>query len=146
MTYEEFQQRYEAESDETFARLNKLDEKTLLAMIAARHKDIWDSGGNYQIWRVLAQKGSESSIWPLFDIVSDLRHAYLIRYHACDALFEIAGIRDEGFKGEVQYGLDTRQQPVDQQQAIRKLEQMLRASEGTRVARPVKRKPWWKIG
>ncbi|MDX1907913.1 MAG: hypothetical protein SF053_12840 [Bacteroidia bacterium] len=146
MTYEEFQQRYEAESDDTFARLNRLDEETLLVMIAARHKDIWGDSGNFQVWRVLAQKGTARAIWPLFEIVSNLQHAYLIRYHACEALFEIAGIRDEGFKGEVQYGLDARRQPVDQLQAFAKLEQILRTSATTRVARPAKRKPWWKIG
>ncbi|MDX2282641.1 MAG: hypothetical protein NW241_00705 [Bacteroidia bacterium] len=146
MSYEAFQQQYEAESGDAFAELRRLDETALLALIAARRwgrYDLWKGEDHYQIWRALETKGTSASIWPLFAIVSDLQHAYLVRYHACEALFGIAGIRDGDLKGRVQYGLDLNRQPADRQEALAKLEALLRSAAGPGTARTPK--PWWKI-
>ncbi len=136
MTYGEFQQHYESESDNIFAELDRLDEDALLAIIATKPGNIWEGRDNYQIWRALTCKGTAKSIWPLFAIVSDLENPYLLRYHACDALFDIKGIQDDGFKGEVQFGMDAHRQPADQQLAIHKLEQLLRTLPGSPADRP----------
>lgn len=63
---------------------------------------------------------------PLFEIVSDLKNEYLIRYHACDALFKIVNLNDENFKGEVQFGLNAKREVVDQQNAIDRLREILK--------------------
>ncbi|HUM45480.1 MAG TPA: hypothetical protein PLD84_01040 [Chitinophagales bacterium] len=125
MTYEEFQKYYEEDGDKTFAELSKLSESELLKLIANKNESryqIWQGKDNYQVWTALQSKGTSKSIKPLFNIVSDMKNDYLIRYHACNALFAIAGIKDEDFKGEVQYGLDKNRQPVNRQNAIDKLE------------------------
>jgi hypothetical protein len=130
MTYEEFQRRYESGSAAAYAELHRLDEEALLAVVASRREDLWEGQDHYQIWNVLRQKGTRRSVWPLFGIVSDLRNAYLIRYHACSALFGIAGIADEDLKGRVQYGLDAERRPADRQQALARLEALLQAYAG----------------
>lgn len=128
MTHQEFQKYYEDHSEHMYEQLNGMDEAALLALIAGTAENtfnIWKGGDNYQVWRVLAEKGTGMSIKPLFDIVTNLKNDYLVRYHACTALFSIAGINDEDFIGQVQYGLDKNRQPVDQQQAFKKLQNIL---------------------
>lgn len=128
MTYEEFQKYYEEDSDEVYRLLNKLSETDLLQLISDRNQDkyeIWTGKENYQVWRVLQTKGTEKSMFPLFKIVSNLENDYLIRFHACAALFTIAKINDDDFKGEVQYGLNKNRQPINQQKAFDKLENIL---------------------
>jgi hypothetical protein len=61
----------------------------------------------------------------LFAIVSNLSIAYLVRYHACAALFHLAHIEDEDFMGQVQYGLNANREKVDQQVAIKRLAELL---------------------
>lgn len=129
MTYEEFQKYYEDDSDKAYSELGKLTETELLQLISNKSQDkyqIWKGGDNYQVWRALQLKGTDKSIKPLFKIVTDLNNNYLVRYHACAALFIIARINDDSLKGEVQYGLDTNRQPVNRQQAIDKLESILK--------------------
>lgn len=128
MTYQEFQKYYEEHSEKMYDQLNRMDEAALLALISGKTGntfDIWKGGDNYQVWRVLEKKGTGISIKPLFDIVTDLKTDYLVRYHACTALFIIAGINDEDFIGQVQYGLDKNRQPVDQQKAFERLRKIL---------------------
>lgn len=128
MTYEEFQKQYELESEKVYAELSKLNEDDLLKIIADKDDSkfsIWTGKDNYQIWRVLQTKGTSSSILPLFSIVSNLSNEYLIRYHACEALFNIAGLNDSELKGKVQYGLDANREAIDQQDAIRQLKELL---------------------
>ena len=86
---------------------------------------IWVGSDNYQIWQVFIARGSAKSIRPLYDIVSNLSKPYLVRYHACTALFAIAGIKDDEFKGMVQYGRNAARELIDQQAAIHRLEAML---------------------
>ncbi len=124
----EFHQRYEEESEQIYNTLIKLDEDELLSIIAdpddSSYK-IWVGSDNYQIWQVFIARGSAKSIRPLYDIVSNLSKPYLVRYHACTALFAIAGIKDDEFKGMVQYGRNAARELIDQQAAIHRLEAML---------------------
>ena len=128
MNQQEFHQRYEEESEQIYNTLIKLDEDELLDIISdptgSKYK-VWVGSDNYQIWQVFQAKGTYKSIKPLFHIVSNLQKPYLVRYHACAALFKIAGIDDEEFKGRVQYGRDGNREQVDQQAAIHRLKEML---------------------
>ena len=73
----------------------------------------------------MEKKGTSRSVQPLLGIVTDIKNEYLIRYHACTALFSIAKIKDDDFNGQVQYGLDKNRQPGDQQKAFEKLRSIL---------------------
>ncbi len=129
MNHEEFQKQYELESDKAYSELNELDEDELLNIISGRRDsrfNLWEGDDNYQVWRVLQTKGTSKSVQPLFQIVSNLGNEYLIRYHACEALFKIAGLDDTELKGKVQYGLDASRKAVDQQAAILELKEILR--------------------
>lgn len=132
MKQEEFHLRYEEEAEHIYATLSKLSEDELLAIIAdpggGRHR-IWDGNDNYQVWQVFRVKGTVKSIRPLFDIVSNLGNKYLVRYHACAALFTIAGISDDDLLGEVRYGLNKYRERVDQRAAIDRLEGILRGMD-----------------
>lgn len=144
--YEQFQISFEQESERVFNELSKLTEDDLLEIIANRLESkygVWRGQDNYQIWRAFGIKGTRKSVRPLFDIVSNLNIDYLIRYHACDALFSIAGIRDSEFKGKVQYGRDKYRNSVDQLQAIRDLGDMLKIDSGD--MRVKNKRPWWKF-
>jgi hypothetical protein len=144
--YEQFQISYEQESERVFNELSQLTEDDLLGIIANRLElkyGVWRGRDNYQIWRAFGIKGTQKSIKPLFDIVSNLNNDYLIRYHACDALFSIAGIRDGDFKGKVQYGRDKNRDLVDQLQAIRDLGHILKID--SKDIRVKNRRPWWKF-
>lgn len=128
MNYSEFQQRYEEESERLFQKFSKKSEDELLDIIAdpaGGKYDIWNGGDQYQIWNAFKKTGTSKSIRPLFDIISNLRIEYLVRYHACEALFHLARLEDEDFMGQVQYGLNANREKIDQQAAIRKLEQLL---------------------
>jgi hypothetical protein len=128
MTQEAFHQYYEAESDQVFEVLSRLTEDECLRIItdvAERRFKIWEGGENYQIWRVLKEKGTRKSIWPLFEIVRNLENSYLVRYHACEALFCIAGLKDENFKKEVQLGFNAENIRVDRADVMKKLEGLL---------------------
>ena len=128
MNQQEFHKLYEEESERIFNDLMELDEEALLDIIrdpgGGRFR-IWVGSDNYQIWQVIGQKGTAKSIVPLFRIVSNLEIEYLPRYHACEALFKLAGIEDEIFMGKVQYGRDENREAVDQPAAIKKLAEML---------------------
>ena len=129
MNQPEFHKYYEEESERIFTELNKLNEDVLLEIIAGKKKDRYNfrkGNDNYQIWRVFQTKGTEKSIKPLFEIVSNLKNEYLIRYHACNALFKIADLNDDEFKGQVQFGLNAEREKIDQQQAIEKLRTILK--------------------
>ncbi len=128
MSYEDFQRQYDQESEAFYHQLESLSEDELLRLIADRNESrfrIWAGGDNYVSWRVLGEKGTTASVLPLLELVSDLNNPYLIRYHACAALFNIAGLDDVDLKGQVQYGLDKNRQRVDQQDAINKLRAIL---------------------
>lgn len=128
MTYQQFQQQYEAEADKEYEALNRFSESELLTLIADKNENkykIWQ-GDSFGIWHVLGDKGTNKSIPVLFEIVTNLQINYLVRYHACNALFNIAKIVLEGLKGEVQYGLDINREPVDQQKAFKRLEDLLK--------------------
>lgn len=145
MTQEEFHEFYEDKSERVFTELNKLREDDLLKIIADKDEKkfkIWDGRDNYQIWRALQIKGTEKSIKPLFEIVSDLKNEYLIRYHACNSLFEIANLTDDSFRGEVQYGRNSKRKKVNQQNSIKKLGAILNL---TFVANLFYKKPWCKF-
>jgi hypothetical protein len=123
-SYAEFQARYEEEGDKLFRQFNQLTEEELLRIIRAYPDNayrIWTGGNQYQIWQVLAEKGTRSAIQPLYDVVSNLAIEYLVRYHACETLFRIAAINDDNLMGVVQYGLDQDRQPADQTAAIQEL-------------------------
>jgi hypothetical protein len=120
----EFHQRFEEESEKIFNALVLLSEEELLKILAdatGGHYKIWAGGDQYQIWQAFQANGTQKSIQPLFTIVSNLSIEYLVRYHACAALFKIANIHDDDFKGQVQYGLNANREKVDQKEAIRKL-------------------------
>lgn len=126
--YEKFQARYEQEGDQLFLQFNKFTENQLLDIISSYPDNaygLWKGGDQYQIWRALGDKGTKKSIEPLFAIVTNLEIDYLVRYHACDALFHIAVLKDDNLKGIVQYGLDKDRQPANQQAAFRELEKLL---------------------
>ncbi|HRG25601.1 MAG TPA: hypothetical protein PLL23_14455 [Chitinophagaceae bacterium] len=126
--YEKFQARYEQEGDQLFLQFNKFTENQLLDIISSYPDNaygLWKGGDQYQIWRALGDKGTKKSIEPLFAIVTNLEIDYLVRYHACDALFHIAVLKDDNLKGIVQYGLDIDRQPANQQAAFRELEKLL---------------------
>ncbi|MEP7376957.1 MAG: hypothetical protein ABI675_26395 [Chitinophagaceae bacterium] len=150
MTQEEFQKYYEENSDKMYSELSKLNETELLQLISNKTQDkyeIWKGQDNYQIWKALQIKGTDKSIKPLFKILSNPENDYLVRYHACTALFIIAKINDDNFKGEVQYGLDKNRQPIDQQKAFDKLENMLNkySDHCNNTNEQPKVRPWWKI-
>ncbi len=145
MTQQEFHKLYEDESERVFNELNKLTEDDLLKIIADKNENefkIWKGNDNYQIWSVLKIKGTEKSIKPLFEIVSNLKNEYLIRYHACDALFKLANLTDENFKGEVQYRRNSKRKIVDQQNAIDKLGGILNLEVNRNI---IEKTPWWKF-
>jgi hypothetical protein len=144
--YDQFQINYEKESERIFNELSRLTEDDLLGIIGNRLElkyGVWKGRDNYEIWRAFRIKGTQKSIKPLFDIVSNLSIDYLIRYHACDALFSIAGIRDSEFKGKVQYGRDRKRNEVDQLQAISALGQILKIE--AKDIRIITKRPWWKF-
>ncbi len=123
-SYADFQARYEEEGDKLFRQFSQLSEEELLAIIRAYPDNayrIWTGGDQYQCWRALAAKGTSSSIQPLYAVVSNLAIEYLVRFHACETLFQIAEINDDNLMGIVQYGLDQDRQPADQQMALKEL-------------------------
>lgn len=123
-SYADFQARYEEEGEKLFLQFSQLSEEQLLAIIRAYPDNayrIWTGGDQYQCWQALSEKGTRSSLQPLYDVVSNLAIEYLVRYHACEALFRIAGIKDDNLMGIVQYGLDKDRQPADQPAAIQEL-------------------------
>jgi len=129
MNQVEFHKYYEDESERVFTELNKLNEDELLGIISGKSEDRFNfrkGNDNYQIWRVFQAKGTDKSIKPLFGIVSNMKNEYLIRYHACNALFKIANLNDNDFKGQVQFGLNANREKIDQQQAIDKLRTILK--------------------
>ena len=129
MNQEEFHKQYEEEAEKIFTALSILPEDSLLKIIQDKRDtpyNFWKGEDQYQIWRVFKQTGTEKSIKPLYEIVSNMENEYLVRYHACDALFAIAGIHDDPFKGEVQFGLNANREPVDRQKAIHKLGALLK--------------------
>jgi hypothetical protein len=145
MTQEEFHKFYEDESERVFNELNELTEDDLLEIIVDRNENkfkIWSGNDNYQIWRVFQIKGTAKSIKPLFEIVSNLKNEYLIRYHACEALFKIANLTDGNFKGEVQYGRNSKRKTVNQQNTINKLGKILNLEV---YRNTTEKKPWWKL-
>ncbi|HEX5112806.1 MAG TPA: hypothetical protein VFV79_08160 [Saprospiraceae bacterium] len=128
MNYSEFQQRYEEEADNLFSKLSAMSEDELLNILAdpsGSKYNIWKGGDQYQIWNAFEKNGSSKSIRPLFDIVSNLEIEYLVRYHACEALFHIAHIEDADLMGQVQYGLNSKREKVDQQAAIKRCAALL---------------------
>lgn len=128
MDQSEFQKNYEDESERIFSEYKNLSEDDLLSIISGKKEDRYNffkGSDNYQIWRAFQEKGTEKSLKPLFEIVSNLKNEYLIRYHACSALFKISGIKDEDLKGQVQFGLNAGRKRIDQHQAIEKLRIML---------------------
>lgn len=128
MKYSEFQKRYEEESDKLFSALSEKSEDELIQIItdpSGGKYDIWKGGDQYQIWQAFQKKGTTKSIRPLFEIVSNLKIEYLVRYHACEALFRIAKMEDADLMGQVQYGLNAMREKVDQQASIKKLEGLL---------------------
>jgi hypothetical protein len=145
MTQEEFHKFYEDESERVFNELNELTEDDLLEIIVDRNENkfkIWSGNDNYQIWRVFQIKGTVKSIKPLFEIVSNLKNEYLIRYHACEALFKITNLTDGNFKGEVQYGRNSTRKTVNQKNAIKKLGKILNLEVYRNIT---EKKPWWKL-
>jgi len=129
MNQEEFHKYYEEESERIFSELKKLGEDELLNIISGKSEDKFNfrkGNDNYQIWRAFQIKGTEKSVLPLFEIVSNLKNEYLIRYHACSALFKIADLNDDDFKGQVQFGLNADREIIDQQEAIEKLRTKLK--------------------
>jgi hypothetical protein len=120
MDYSEFQLRYEQDGKNALYKYIKLSEDELLEIV---NKKQWDN--TYQIWYALKKKGTKKAIKPIYQIVSNLKNDYLIRYHACNALFHIAAIRDDEFKGMVQYGRNSARKRINQVQAIKKLEEVL---------------------
>lgn len=120
MDYAEFQEKFEEEADKTYQVYSRLSEDELLKIIEAGQYDEY-----YQIWQVLGMKGTRKSMWLLFNIVSNLNNPYLIRYHACDALFRIARINNDEFKGLVQYGRDRNGRAINQSQAILQLRKLI---------------------
>ena len=128
----EFHQLYEEESERIYNTLIKLDEDELLKIIedplATDYKK-WVGNDNYQLWQVFKATGTNTSIKPIFEIASSLTNKYLIRYHACSALFVIVHIKDDELKGEVQYGLNANKERVDQKAAIDRLKEMLKGLE-----------------
>jgi len=133
MNQQEFHKRYEEEAEHSYNALMELDEDALLDIIhdpdGGKYK-IWKGNDNYQIWQVFGKKGTSKSIKPLFHIVSNLKTEYLVRYHACAALFKIAGINDEIFMGKVQFGRDENRQLIDQKEAIAKLAEIIESLGG----------------
>lgn len=128
MNQEQFHQYYENESERFYEYFSRLTEADLLSLINDPNESrfhIWEGRDNFQIWRAFQTRGSAPSIRPLYGIVSNLKYPYLVRYHACEALFKLAQLTDEGFKGEVQYGLNAERQPVDHQLAFRRLGEVL---------------------
>jgi hypothetical protein len=144
--YEQFQTNFEQESDRVFYDYSKLTEDNLLEIITNRHEHkygIWQGRDNYQIWRAIGIKGTQHSIQPLFNIISNLKNDYLIRYHTCDALFSIAGIRDKNIKEKILFGRDENKNPVDQLEAFSELEQILKFKTTDLKLR--NKRPWWKF-
>ncbi|PKB16700.1 hypothetical protein [Flavobacterium sp. 5] len=142
MNQSEFHEAFETHSRNAFEELILCSEEELWQIILIKNNkryDVWKGSENYQIWRVINVKGTAKSIKPLFDIVSNLKNEYLVRYHACDALFKLAGINDAEFKGKIQYGLNSNRKKVNQITEIEKLRNVLQITKNT------EKKAWWKI-
>lgn len=120
MDYSEFKNRYEQDGKNALYSYIKMSEDELLDTV---NKKAWDN--TYQMRYALIKKGTKKAIKPIYQIVSNLKNDYLIRYHACNALFHIAAIQDDELKGMVQYGRKSTREKIDQIQAIKKLEEIL---------------------
>lgn len=97
MSYEKYQKHFEEEAEKAYKKYMNYTEDKLIELIKFKR---WDS--TYQIWRAVKNKGSEKSLFTLFEVISNMSNDYLIRYHACNALFHIAGINDEEIKKKLQ--------------------------------------------
>jgi hypothetical protein len=120
MDYAEFQKKYEQDAEKRYSEYIAMSEDGLLRIIQNGHND-----DSYQIWRALQSKGTRKSIPVLYEIVSNFNSEYLIRYHACEALFKIAGINNPELKGMVQYGRDKNGRLINQGQAVMQLKRLI---------------------
>lgn len=120
MDYAEFQYQYEEQSRRLYKQFLEMSEDELIQLIENQKFD-----SNYQIWRALGDKGSKKSIRCLFEIVSNLNNQYLVRYHACAALFKIANINDLDLLGRVQHGRNQQRKMTNQNEAIEELRSIL---------------------
>ncbi|HNL65856.1 MAG TPA: hypothetical protein PKL81_12225, partial [Ferruginibacter sp.] len=76
MTYAEFQRQFEKYAESAYKKLSRLSEPELISLISDKKENkygIWKGSDNYQVWRVLQEKGTVKSINPLFEIVRNLQ-------------------------------------------------------------------------
>jgi hypothetical protein len=120
MDYAEFQYQYEEQSSRLYKQFMEMPEDKLIQLIENQKFD-----SNHQIWRALGDKGCKKSISCLFNVVSNLNNKYLVRYHACVALFKIANIDDPDLLGRVQHGRNQQRQMTSKIKAIEELRTIL---------------------
>lgn len=144
MNQEEFHKSYEEASERLYSELHTYSEEELLNIIADEKEtkyQILKGKDNYQIWQVLQTKGTEKSLKRLFAIVSDLKNDYLVRYHACNALFKIAKLNDDDLKGQVQYGRNKSRKSVNQKKSMLRLSKVLKLD----YEQVTKNTSWWRL-
>ncbi len=117
-----WQDAWEWHAKQTAEAFDDLSEEALLHRIQARRYD-----GYYQIWYVLAEKGTLKTSGPV--LLAVLRHEAgeahdLLRYHCAAALFHLLGYPREpmpDLRKRVQWahhGEDARQQALDELEAL----------------------------
>ena len=90
-SYEEFQERYEADGDAERRAYSAMPLASLLERVRGRVY-----GANYQLWPAIASKATlDEAGWVLFDVLTSDAD-YLVRYHCADALIKIAGRKLRG--------------------------------------------------
>jgi hypothetical protein len=114
MTYAEFQEHWEIESDKERTKYDSKPISELIADVEARRL-----GNYFQIWYSLGARATLEDIkWTFFDVLkTDLD--YLIRYHCAKALISIArlyttGIRPEELSGRNKFNVDENLSKVQQ--------------------------------
>lgn len=90
MSYAEFQERYEQESDAEYRRYRAMPTRALVDAIRSGR-----FGEQYQLWRAVADTATlDEAGWALFAVIAG-DAPYLDRYHAAGALLSL--MRSERF-------------------------------------------------
>ena len=122
MTYREFRNDFEKESDKWSEKYEQMSELEILSLIENREWDL-----TYQIWHSIRKKGTiEKSTPVLMKVLRKRFTSFLNRNHCAEALFSITKINDEVLKKRVIGSLQRFRLSVDRKKALNELERRLK--------------------
>ncbi len=122
MTYREFRNDYEQESDKWSEKYEQMSELEILSLIEKREWDL-----THQIWCSIRNKGTiEKSTPILMKVLRKRFTSFLTRNHCAEALFSITKINDEILKKRVIGSLQRFQLSIDRKNALNELEKRLK--------------------